>query len=259
MTSLHELQQQFAAAMWQPEGAALIGAVQGYDVADQHRRVNIYHQTVFGTLRDALAAVYPVINQLVGDKFFTHLAHAYIRAIPSQSGDLHEFGGEFPDFLAEFPAVAELVYLPDTARLEWTWHQVFHAATHAALDVARLSKVPPAEWEHLTFTLNPASRLLQSDYPIQKIWAMHQSEPAPDEQIDLAEGGVSLLVMRQDAVVVIQPLSLGEFTLLDALAAQQTFPLACAAGLTAEPALNIEHCLQQHIAQRTLVDFSYTV
>ena len=35
----------------------------------------------------------------------------------ARGGNLHDFGVEFPDFLSGFEPAAQLVYLPDTARL----------------------------------------------------------------------------------------------------------------------------------------------
>lgn len=83
------------------------------------RHLAIYRNNVFSNFREVLRAVYPVVERLVGESFFNYAADRFIRLYPSTSGGLHRFGGDFAEFLASFPPAADLVYLPDTARLEW--------------------------------------------------------------------------------------------------------------------------------------------
>src|SRR6185436_9928463 len=92
---------------------------------------------------DALAAVYPVVQRLLGQGFFEYACDAFIRRHPPRSGNLHDFGAEFAEFLAGFEAASTLTYLPDTARLEWSWHVAFHAADQIE-DVHQLSLSPCA-------------------------------------------------------------------------------------------------------------------
>jgi hypothetical protein len=76
------------------------------------------------------------------------------------------------------------------------------------------------------------------------------------QTVDLGEGMARLLVIRGGLAVELEPLSAGEFSLLEALAQDQPFGPACEAALEAEPDLNLSVCLQHHILQGTLVDFS---
>ena len=96
------------------------------------QRLDIYRHNLFDSLSAALAAVYPTVAQLVGEGFFRFAAHAYIAAHPSRSGNLHDFGAQLPEFLAQFEPARGLPYLPDSARLDWAWHQVFHTTALAA-------------------------------------------------------------------------------------------------------------------------------
>lgn len=250
MSSLRELQQDFAHAMWADLAHFLP------QVADQdHRRLEIYRNTVLGTLIDALAAIYPVMQRLVGVRFFRAMAREYARQQPSVSGDLHQYGAHFAEFVAEFPPAANLVYLPDIARLEWYWHCAFHAEDARALPLTELAKVPQEHWERLRFQLNPSAYLLHSAYPVQHIWAVNQPDYQGETQVDLAQGEVYLLILRQAEWVMLQPLSVGSYTLLHALQAQQPFAAACDAALALEPELDLNRCLQQQVQQLTLTGF----
>ena len=221
------------------------------------RRLQVYRHNLFASLTGTLQAVYPVIHRLVGDGFFRYAAAQYIPRHPSTSGNLHDFGKAFPAFLQAFAPAARLVYLPDVARLEWAYHQVFHAADHPPLDPMALAAVPEECYGDLKFRLHPASRLLGSEYPILRIWQVNQEDYAGDQTVNLAEGGIRLLVIRrEDLAIEIQVLEEGEFTLLSALAGNRGFAMACERALAIEGTVDVATAFRRHIVQGTLVDFS---
>ncbi len=141
MPRLRELQLGFAAALLDGAGDDFARHVRAVGLTGA-RRLQVYRNNTVLNLTGALAAVYPVTRRLVGEGFFQYTAACYIARHPSRSGDLHEFGEHFPLFLQSFAPVAALTYLPDVARLEWAYHQVFHAASHPPLDLAALARVP---------------------------------------------------------------------------------------------------------------------
>jgi hypothetical protein len=267
MPSLRELQIGFVEAVFGTTDTGF-GALIRDNGLTGARRLQVYRNNTFTSLTEALAAIYPVVQQLVGEGFFRYAAHQYIRRYPSTSGNLHDFGGEFAGLLGTLPQAAQLAYLPEVARLEWAWHQVFHEGEGAdggrgkdggpPLDLSALAGVPPDRYGELRFRLHPASRLLASPYPVLRIWQVNQAGYAGEAIVDLAEGGVRLLVIRRGLEVELEPLSPGEFVLLDALAKDQAFGHACEAAIAAEPPLDLTACLQHHVLQGTLVDFHLT-
>ena len=255
MSTLRDLQLQFANEVLGTIGTGLDAHIRSNGLAGA-RRLQIYRNNVLSGLTEALRAIYPVIDRLVGKPFFEHAGRQYIHRHPSQLGNLHDFGEYFADFLAILPGARELVYLPDVAHLEWAYHRVFHAADRAPLDPSRLTQVPIQKYLELSFCLHPASRLLASDYPILRVWEVNQQEYEGDQTVDLGEGGAKLLVIRRGLDVTVEPLSDGEFALLYALSQNRAFADACDAALAAEPAIDLGHCLQRHVVSSTLVDFS---
>ena len=249
---LRDLQTEFAAAVFdeRPEMAARVCA--GRFPAAQH--LQVYRNNVVESLTGALRAVYPVIEKLVGDGFFRYAAHEYLHAHRPRSGNLHDFGDAFASFLAGFAPAAELPYLPDVARLEWAWHQAFHAADAPAFDLARLGAVPAERHALLRFVLHPSARLLASDYPIVRIFEINQEGYGGDTNVDLAEGGVQALVIRRGLTVYVEPLATGEAELLTALAGQQPLGAAVPASLAAQPDFDLAGTLAGHLRRGTLVD-----
>jgi hypothetical protein len=253
MPALPELQRGFAAAIFGEGDAPFVDHVRDGRFPGA-RLVQIYRNNTFASLTAALEAVYPVVVRLVGDGFFRYAADTYIHAHPSTSGNLHDFGGRFGAFLATFPAAASLPYLPDVARLEWAYHRVFHAADHPPLALAQLAAVPPAQHGQLVFGLHPATRLLESDYPVLRIWQANQPGAA-DEHVDLDTGGDRLLVFRRALDIEFKRLSAGELRLLRAFSVERRFAEASTAALEAEAQLDLGEILRQHVALGTVASF----
>ncbi len=253
MTALPELQRGFAAAVFGEDGTAFAGKLRAGRFPGE-RLVQIYRHNTFASLTAALKDVYPVVARLVGEEFFRYAADQYIHQHPSTSGNLHDFGGRFAAFLTAFTPAATLPYLPDVARLEWAYHRVFHAAEHAPLPVDQLAQVPPVQHGHLIFGLHPATRLLESEYPVLRIWQANQPGAA-DEQIDLREGGDRLLVFRRGLDIEFKRLSNGEYILLRAFSFERRFAEASAAALEAEPQLDLAETLRQHGVLGTVTSF----
>ncbi|MBI3774831.1 MAG: putative DNA-binding domain-containing protein, partial [Gammaproteobacteria bacterium] len=181
------------------------------------RRLQVYRNNHASSLTEALRAVYPVLHRLVGDEFFMHLAVSYVNAHPSRCGNLHGFGAQVPEFVAGFPGLEVLPYVRDVASLEWSYHEVFHAADHAPLDVARLAVIAPPRYGELKFSMHPASRLLESPYPVLRIWQANQPDDGGDGVVDLHSGANRLLVIRRALDVEFELLDRGDYAFLSAL------------------------------------------
>lgn len=253
MPALPELQAGFAAAVFEDDRGRIAGALRAGRFGGE-RLLQIYRHNSFASLTRALEAVYPVVARLVGTGFFRYAADRYIRQQPSTSANLHDFGDRFALFLEAFGPAATLPYLPDVARLEWAWHGVYHAANHAALALEQLAALPAAQHDRLAFSLHPAARLLASDYPILRIWRANQPG-AEEQEVDLAAGGVRLLVLRRELEIEFKTLGTGEYQLLRACAEGQPFAAACAAALAAEADFDLPAALQQHVLRGTIASF----
>lgn len=256
MPSLREIQTAFAEGVLDGGPASLAGAVVERGLSGS-RRLQLYRNNTFASLTEALAAVYPVVQRLVGDDFFRFVAARYIPEHPSRSGNLHDFGGQFAGFLAGLAETEGLPYLPDVARLEWAYHQVFHEADRAPLDPAALGRVPPEAYETLRFRLHPASRLVASPYPVLHIWQVNQEGFSGDPSVRLDEGAARILVFRRGLEVELQALAEGEFALLQAFARDHSLTAAAEAALQAQPEFDLSVSLRHHVVQGTLVDFSW--
>ena len=146
---------------------------------------------------------------LVGAEFFRGLARAFIgRSLPTQPV-LAEYGAGFPAFIAGHDAARDLPYLADVARLDWALNLAFHAPAGGRLAAADLAALPADRLPSLRLSLAPGTVLVCSPYPLDRIWAASQPEAAADP-VDLAAGGVRLLVLRRPDDAAFVSLSAGE-------------------------------------------------
>src|SRR5260370_2349755 len=142
-------------------------------------RLQIYRHQVFTTLTAGLRATYPVVCRLVDERFFGYAADQYVQSYPPRGPCLFEYGGSFPEFLAEFEPCRHLRYLPDVARLEWALHAAIHAEDVEPLDPARLRGLPEDELPQVILCLDPSLALLTSRLPIDRIFRVNQPEAEP--------------------------------------------------------------------------------
>lgn len=199
-------QQAFAEALFDPAlpVPALISRTAGREPL---RRFNIYRNNVMVSLREALAASFPVTRQMVGDAFFAAMAREFILAHPPRSPVLTGYGAEFPGFVRNFGPAGALPYLADLARLEFLQVEAFHAADAPPLAPAVLAQFPPDDLAGLRLVAHPAARIIRSGFAIASLWFAHHGRSDPDT-IEL--GGIdplapeAALVTRPDLTVEIR-------------------------------------------------------
>ena len=243
MASLLDLQVAFAAALLDPSRQRVpVGLSTGGRPAAEG--FGLYRNSVFGNYRKALRAVYPVVEALVGERFFAHAADAYVGVHPSRCGDLNRFGSLFADFLRDFPDAAGLAYLPDTARLEWAIETVFHAEDPAPAALVALSRVSEDDYPGLHFRLAPHCRLIESPWPVDRLWHLNQPGVPWDDDFDIDAGGVLILVRRCGFEVELRRLGAAEGVLLASLVAGLTLGAACERVLERDPQAAIASMLR---------------
>jgi hypothetical protein len=257
---LRDVQRDFAASLIAGDTHAAMHLQSGKLTAS--RRVEIYRHNVMTNLRNALRDIFPVINKIVGDAFFLHAADLFIRDTPSRSGDLNQFGREWPDFLAQYPHASELPYLPDVARLEWHWHEAFHAVEADALDLARLADIPADEHGSLRFQLHPSVRLISSVYPILRVWEVNQPEFEGDMTVDWNAVGDHLLIRRENidarslmAEIALESLPAASLAFLSALTQRETLEVAAEAALKKDSEFDLQGFLIRSVQSGVIVDF----
>jgi hypothetical protein len=182
------------------------------------KRFDVYRNNVVLSLSDALSDAYPVVEKLVGEKFFQAMAGVFVRMYPPKTPILSDFAPEFPDFLASFPPVAKLTYLPDVARLERARSQAYHAADAEPIDGAALAALTPEEMAEAKLRLHPSLHIISSPFPVFAIWRKNSDAP----ETTIPKHGQDVLVARPKDMVEMRTLPPGAADFLRALHSGRT-------------------------------------
>jgi hypothetical protein len=253
--SLREMQRSFAAAALFGDTGALAELAIVAGTLDACTRIAVYRNNVHGNYRRALAATYPVVRRLVGDRRFNALIEAFVRAHPSRQGDVNRYGGELAAFLSSYAPKSALAYLPDVARVEWAIDQANIAADAPPLDLVALGAVPAEAFGELRFELHPSAQLIASRYPIFRVWQVNQPNYAEDDRVDLGGSGDMLLVRRATDGVTLERLGVGEHAFLAALARNACLRDAERRAADADESFDLAGVLKTHVAAQTIVAF----
>jgi hypothetical protein len=152
--------------------AALDGSARG--------AMAVYRNTMLHGAVEALRANYPVVEQIIGQEMFEHVAVDFASTCPPRSPVLAVYGGELGDWLTHQPWTRDLPYLADVARVERLHVECLFAPDEAPLAADQVRIVSATA----VLRLHPALRFAWLSTPAMSIWLAHQqpiaSEIAPD-------------------------------------------------------------------------------
>ena len=255
---LPDLQAAFRSGTIDRDGNA-VAALSAAGMQNGHR-FGIYRNNIFRSLTGVLEAAFPTIRTLVGGENFAALAHRFIAAHPPQQPQLYAYGADFAAFLTGFaPAVGELPFLPDLARVEWAVNEAYFEADADVLTADGLAGLAPDRYAGLRLGLHPTVRLIGSDWPVWDLWGLEAlPEPWPPGKL---EGAQRVLVRRPESKVDVVLATRGDFDFLGAVAGGAALGDAAAAGAAADTEFDLATCLAGHLAGGTFhsrIDFHVT-
>jgi hypothetical protein len=225
MSSLAELQSQMTAAIFKGHAADIEESLVARK-ANAARRFAIYRNNTFLSLTAHLRAVFPVTAKLGDERFFAYAANEFIRRAPPREPRLSNYGAEFPQFLARFPASRATPILAEMAQFEWTVQSALTTAAKPAIDLDRLIEAG-AGAALSRIELQPCLGFALSHWPVATLWA------AGGEVAErLAEKSSRLAVWRESDSVRAVALSPARFAFWRALARGFSLELAASRGFS---------------------------
>lgn len=238
MPSQSDFQARFARAVLDPDCPVPAGMA-SHLRARPVKRFSVYRNNVYAGLISVLGGRFPVVERLLGAEFFSATARAYVDARPPDSPVLMRYGVSFADFLDGFEPVADVPYIGDVARLEWAWHEAYHAADATPLAPDALASVAPEEAESLRFDMHPSMRLVRSRYPVVTIWSANRRCDRP-KALDAGSGSEDALIARPGLTVEVRRLPEGGAVFITALLEGRTLGEAAGAAAEADPAFDLQ-------------------
>jgi hypothetical protein len=239
--SLRDLQLRFVAALFEGNDA-IVASYLDAGVPSAAARLGVYRNNLREGFVKALALEFPVVEKLVGESFFRQTALDFQLQHPSRRGDLTHVGEPFAAYLRAQFSGGDFAWLPDVAELEWAL-QLVAIAPESTVSPASLGNIPPERYQDLLFVSNPATRLVESRFPIVRIWQTNQPDASADT-VDLDAGGDRVLVRRRADELEFVRLSHADFTFARMLARHTPLGLATDASLAIEPGFDLGRTLR---------------
>jgi Putative DNA-binding domain len=143
-----------------------------------NRGLKVYQANAHASALRSLQTVYPVVAQLIGQGAFEHLARDLWAQHPPKHGDMAQWGGDFPVFIASISTLKSEPYLSDVARAEWAVHTAATAADQSA-DLATFLLLTERDPDAISLQLAPGTALISSIHPVASILTAHlYAQPA---------------------------------------------------------------------------------
>jgi hypothetical protein len=187
------------------------------------RGLRAYRANAQVLAESALLSSHPVLQQLISEENFRHLAQDFWQAMPPERGDLAQWGRLLPVYLPQVPQLQALLqehpFLPDVARAEWALHEAATAtdAERHAASFQLLASHDPAKFRLL---LSPGCALIRSAYPIVALIQLHdaRASQAHSAARKAITGGAAqtALIWRQGLRPVIGSIDLAAAALIEA-------------------------------------------
>lgn len=223
---------------------------------DLDARISVYRNNIFYSLSNALEDLYPVVHQLVGQEFFRALANRYVRMYPPAQAAMVYFGEEFPEFVEQDKACAELLYLPDVAKFELARQRAYHAADVEPLTPEVMQEVGVDRLLQSCLRLHPSMQMLSSNWAVRSIWLAHKGDQPKFEDIDLFQGQHSILV-RPAYEVLICSVDLAAMALFTEIAKGAALGIAIESTLEKYPELDVTQALALGFGSGFFIDITF--
>ena len=241
---LRELQQQFAQEVLFSTVTDLRETIQPHGI-EPHRRLQIYKNNIDSTLAESLQNVFPVTCAIVGEEFFKFAARKYLAENPPASGNLHDYGKRFPEFIGVMKELAELAYVVDVARMDWACHAAFHSVATASVPLNVLTRFASEDHERLVLVLHPSVTAISSSFPIFDIWNFAGQRSGEGEVPDIYSGGQSVVILRNDDETKVIHIDDGLNFFINQIEQQNTLGVIIPSLLEAKPDYNLQSGLHR--------------
>ncbi len=184
--SLAELQSQFEAALRGAPGdhARILAEIVPAGRLTASGALDVYGKSYRARLTSALGEIYETVWRAMGDDLFFHAAAQYIAEHPSTTHSLQFYGVEFPAFLERLlqrPEAADTNelpgFLPDLARFEWLFAELFHKRTETGLTGSSLAE---AVESGRPLSLIDSAFLFESHWAVDVLFSSRSQETLPD-------------------------------------------------------------------------------
>ena len=204
----------------------IVTHITGTEKTSSETRLAIYVEGYRTRLTEGLAADFPALHTLLGEKGFEALVHAYIDVHPSEHFSMRYLGSHLSEFLARTSPHVDLPVLSEMAAFEWRLRSAFDAADADVRSVSDIEAIEPSRWGHMRFGFHPSVNRLDLSWNVPAIWnAVEENEELPKP--DANDMPIPWLIWRQDLKTYFRSLTIDEAGSIDALVAGRSLSQVC--------------------------------
>jgi len=218
----------------------------------------IYRRNLQAGAVRALQISYPTVLKLVGDDLFTHAAKQLLKVELPNSGDWGLWGRGFPQLLKALPALHDFPSVVDIACLDLLMH-LQGREKDTGIDMASMTLLAECELDQLRLVLNPAIRILESDYPVIEIYKANTQSDHAEKYLHSAQQklanniGQNCLIYRPQFKSLVRALDSAELNWLRLIQQGKSIGQALDAMLIQEQEFSLEGWLPLGIQQNLIL------
>ncbi|MCP4923048.1 MAG: DUF2063 domain-containing protein, partial [bacterium] len=154
--------------------------IEGTDEREVLARLQVYHNNVYSSLRDALAEVYTPIAHALGEEKFKRLTEEFVQESPPVSGCIYAYGKGFDAFLKANSLSTQFPWACQAALLCWRTSQALSMEDTTPASTEALSQILPEHWGDLCFSFPKAFFLEKVSWNLEPLWEAVQNEASVD-------------------------------------------------------------------------------
>lgn len=217
-------------------------------------RMRIYRNNTNISLADVLFGVFPILAGVIGDESFKCAVAEFVKECPPSSGNVNDYGAEFPEFLKRFSPSAGIPYLSDIALFEWFYYGAHFGEKRKPLSVSKLQKIKDGDFPKLKFSVSPEARVLGTRYPVLELWEGHYEGRKGNVELKAGEERFFLIYSRQRQPRLME-ITAEEKGVLEDVSGGATFYSAIENNFSEEHPLEPGELLQKFIREEVFVGF----
>ncbi len=161
------------------------------------RRLDVYQYAVHARIKEAVAEDFPLLEEKFGKRAMDETLGRFLKRFPSQFASLSEISQSLPAFLAESGEAA----LSELARYEW--HQILSEHASPSHGVEPISRLGEVDFESVRLIVDPSVFFFESAWRVDE---------------DLREEKTFLLIRKLDEDVLVEPMEMEQWLVLQAIA-----------------------------------------
>ncbi len=204
--------------------------------ASKQSLISIYQNNLFCVLTNALRITFKDVYEFLGEKKFNEIAHEFIKNHRSQSGNLDDYGADFPEFLEKVHGD----FLRDLSFVNWLEQESYLKENEIIFDVEALQNIPQEKLFDLKFKLSCTCFFIESKYNL--FGKKNREKPGKNSYF--------FVIFRQNNEIKVEKITKKEFQFLSG--AKQGLTLF---QIYDKFNCNIQNSLQKYIGNGVLIDF----